>query len=47
MVARAAWRGMHGLSGIGDVAELLDLAETAHPSIARAMRTRAAYLDTR
>jgi hypothetical protein len=47
-VARSAWLAMHGLSGRGDIAELLELAEAArHPSIGRAMRTRATYLDTR
>jgi hypothetical protein len=47
-IARSAWLAMHGLSGRGDVAELLNLAETTtHPSIGRAMRTRARYLDTR
>lgn len=47
-VARSAWLAMHGLSGPGDVAEVLALAETTpHPSIGRAMRTRAGYLGTR
>jgi HEAT repeat protein len=46
-VASSAWRAMRKASGRGDIAEILDLAETAHPKIRSGMRARAGYLDTK
>jgi HEAT repeat protein len=46
-VAGSAWQAMRKVSGRGDIAEILDLAETAHPKIVSSMKSRAGYLDTR